>query len=195
MQVFQDQVWLAIAVFNILIVCLGHSVAQSMHPPTIEQTDPQKSLAAALGRIPSGLFILTFRHGKQETAMLASWVQQCSFEPPQIVVAMNEKRYVLDWLKEGSPVAVNILGEGQKELMGHFGKGFEPGQPAFEGIDLERHGDSAPFLSAAHAVLDCRVASKYAAGDHVLVVARVVAGKLQNDGRPGVHVRRSGLHY
>jgi flavin reductase (DIM6/NTAB) family NADH-FMN oxidoreductase RutF len=162
---------------------------------TAEEVDAQKSLAAALGRIPSGLFVLTFRHGKQETAMLASWIQQCSFEPPQIVIAMNEKRFVLEWLKEGSPIAVNILGEGQKDLMSHFGKGFEPGQPAFDGIALDRNHDGSATLRDAHAVLDCRVAGKHAAGDHVLIVARVVAGKVQHEGRPGVHIRRSGSHY
>ncbi|MCE9531753.1 MAG: flavin reductase family protein [Planctomycetes bacterium] len=160
-----------------------------------ELSEEQKSLAAALGRIPSGLFILTFRHGRDETAMLASWVQQCSFEPPQIVIAMNAKRFVLDWLVDGAPITVNILGEGQKEIMSHFGKGFEPGQAAFDGIDVERHGKSAVFLPAAHAVLDCRVSSRAPAGDHILIVAQVVAGRVQNEGRPGVHVRRSGLHY
>ena len=109
-----------------------------------EANDEQKALLAALGRIPSGLFILTFSDGKQETAMLASWVQQCSFEPPQVVIAMNEKRYVLDWLEHGSPITVNILGEGQKELIGHFGKGFEPGRPAFEGIEVQRVHGGAP---------------------------------------------------
>src|SRR5580704_1846007 len=166
-----------------------------MNTPHNEREDDAKALAAALGRIPSGLFILTFRQGKQETAMLASWVQQCSFEPPQVVIAMNEKRSVLDWLHVDAAIGVNILREGQKDLLGHFGKGFELGQPAFEGIDVERDGDSAPLLRAAHAVLDCRVSDKYKAGDHVLLVARVVAGKLQCEGRPGVHIRRSGLHY
>jgi len=160
-----------------------------------EPSDEQKSLLAALGRIPSGLFILTFRHGKHETAMLASWVQQCSFEPPQIVIAMNAKRYVLDWLERGSAIAVSILGEGQKELLSHFGKGFEPGQPAFEGIEVERSDGNAPSLPQAHAVLHCRMSGKHVAGDHVLIIAEVVAGKLQHDGRPGMHVRRSGAHY
>lgn len=161
-------------------------------------TDPDEaksSLAAALGRIPSGLFVLTFRHAKQETAMLASWVQQCSFEPPQIVIALNEKRFVVKWLKAGSPITVNILGEGQKDLLSHFGKGFEEGQPAFQGIDIEQTAGGAPSLPAAHAYLDCRVSDSHVAGDHVLIIARVVAGSLQREGRPGVHVRRSGLHY
>ena len=41
--------------------------------------DPSKPLAAALGKVPSGLFILTVGRGQAETGMLASWVQQCSF--------------------------------------------------------------------------------------------------------------------
>src|SRR5580693_4015629 len=102
-----------------------------MQDSSNQETDASKSLAAALGRIPSGLFILTFRQGREETAMLASWVQQCSFEPPQVVIGMNKKRFVLDWLHAGSPIGVNILGEGQKDLIGHFGKGFDPGHPAF----------------------------------------------------------------
>ena len=40
-------------------------------------TPPPDSALAALGRIPSGLFVLTLRHGGRETGMLASWVQQC----------------------------------------------------------------------------------------------------------------------
>jgi flavin reductase (DIM6/NTAB) family NADH-FMN oxidoreductase RutF len=160
-----------------------------------EQHDPQKALMTAIGRIPSGLFILTFRHGKRETAMLASWVQQCSFEPPRVVIAINQKRYVLEWLTPGAAIGVSVLGEGQKELMAHFGKGFEPGEPAFEGIEVERPGDGAPLLKAAHAVLDCRVASTHEAGDHTLVVAEVVDGRQLTDGRPGVHVRRVGSHY
>jgi flavin reductase (DIM6/NTAB) family NADH-FMN oxidoreductase RutF len=166
-----------------------------MHDSSNQETDASKALAGALGRIPSGLFILTFRRGKQETAMLASWVQQCSFEPPQVVIALNKKRFVLDWLYAGLPIGVNILGEGQKDLIGHFGKGFELGQPTFEGIEVERRSDSVPFLTAAHAILDCRLAAMHDADDHVLIVARVVAGKMQHDGRPGVHIRRSGLHY
>lgn len=159
------------------------------------ESPESKSLVAALGRIPSGLFILTFRHGKQETAMLASWVQQCSFEPPQVVIAMNEKRFVLDWLEKGAPITINILGEGQKDLLSHFGKGFEPNQPAFDGIRIERSDVSAPSLRDAHAVLDCRVTGKHRAGDHHLFVAEVIAGKLQHEGRPGVHIRRSGANY
>jgi flavin reductase (DIM6/NTAB) family NADH-FMN oxidoreductase RutF len=155
----------------------------------------QDGVMAALGRVPSGLFILTARHGRQETGMLASWIQQCSFDPPQITAAFARDRWLLDWLTDGAAFAVNVIAEGQKQLMSHFGKGFDRSEKAFEGIEVQRNGDSAPVLVAAHAFLDCRVVRQVPAGDHVLVIGRVVAGGVLNEARPATHVRRSGKHY
>jgi flavin reductase (DIM6/NTAB) family NADH-FMN oxidoreductase RutF len=150
---------------------------------------------AALGRVPSGLFIVTARYGRNETGMLGSWVQQCSFDPPQITTAFAKDRWLLDWLTEGAPFAINVLGEGQKQLIAHFGKGFDRGEKAFEGIEVSRNGESAPVLAAAHAFLDCRVVRQVPAGDHVLVLGRIVGGGILHDARPATHVRRSGKHY
>jgi flavin reductase (DIM6/NTAB) family NADH-FMN oxidoreductase RutF len=153
------------------------------------------TLSAALGRIPSGLFILTVRHGSKETGMLASWVQQCSFDPPRLTMAIRKGRDVLDWLTDGASFVLNVLPEGGKTLIAHFGKGFELGQPAFEGIKLAKERDSAPVLAAAHAYLGCRVVDRVDAGDHMVLIADVRTGAVLNDGKPTVHVRKNGLTY
>jgi len=157
--------------------------------------DGDKARAAALGRVPSGLFVLTARHGTRETGMLASWVQQCSFDPPQVSMAVRKGRDVLDWLADGAAFVLNVLAEGQKQLVSHFGKGFEAGEPAFDGLEVRRSADTGPVLLASHAYLDCRVAARFDAGDHVLVIGRVVRGEVLHDARPATHVRKSGLHY
>lgn len=154
-----------------------------------------KALAAAVGRIPSGLFIVTMRHGDAETGMLASWVQQCSFEPLQVSVAIRQGRPANAWLTPGASFAINILEEDQPDLLVHFGKGFALDQPAFAGLDVRRSPDGAPVLCDALAYLDCRVAERYPAGDHDLIVGRVVGGRVQCEGRPMVHVRKNGAHY
>src|SRR5262245_10359658 len=156
-----------------------------------DKGDSGDSLAAALGRIPSGLFVLSVRHKEQETAMLTSWVQQCSFDPPQISVALRKGRDVLAWLADGAAFVLNILPEGAKALVSHFGKGFEPGQPAFEGVKVARERESAPVLLEAHAYLSCRVVGRFETGDHVLVIARVQGGAVLNEGKPTVHVRKN----
>lgn len=160
----------------------------------METTDAE-SLAAALGRIPSGLFVVTARHGGRETGMLASWVQQCSFDPPQLSVAVRKGRYLLDWLADGAALVVNVIPEGGKALVAHFGKGFEPDESAFEGLEVRRAGDAPPVLLASHAYLECSVVKHCDAGDHVLVIARVTAGAVLQHGGPVVHVRKNGLRY
>ncbi len=154
-----------------------------------------KELAAAVGRIPSGLFIVTARQGDAETGFLASWVQQCSFEPFQVSVALKAGRAVGDWLAPGAPFVVNILEEDQTDFLVHFGKGFAPGEPAFADLEVDRSSAGAPVLSETLAYLDCRVAGRFAAGDHELILGRVVGGRVLAEGRPMVHVRKNGSHY
>ncbi|AWM39653.1 Diflavin flavoprotein A 1 [Gemmata obscuriglobus] len=158
-------------------------------------SDPSESLAAALGRVPSGLFVLTAKSGDRETGMLASWVQQCSFHPPQVSVALNNQRYALEWLGAGATFVVNVIPEGGKALVAHFGKGFEPGEAAFTGLDVRRDGPAPPVLLAAHAYLVCRVANRVAVGDHTLVIGEVTAGGVLHDAKPTIHTRKNGLRY
>src|SRR5262245_29890071 len=162
---------------------------------TGQKASDQQALAAALGRIPSGLFILTVRHGSAETGMLTSWVQQCSFDPPQVSVAIRRDRAVSGWLVDGAVLTLNIIAEGHRGLVAHFGKGFDAGEPAFTGLEVERPAGEAPVLAEALAYLHCRVAGRCPAGDHDLVIARVVSGRVQGEGRPTVHIRKSGLNY
>jgi flavin reductase (DIM6/NTAB) family NADH-FMN oxidoreductase RutF len=158
------------------------------------ETDTQ-ALAEALGKVPSGLFVLTARNGEAEAAMLASWVQQCAFKPPAVTVAVKQGRAVGAWLVPGARFTLNVLEEGNKALLRHFGKGFEPGQPAFEGIATKPPASGGTLLADALAYLDCVVTARHPAGDHDLIVATVVGGEPLREGRPMVHVRKSGLNY
>jgi flavin reductase (DIM6/NTAB) family NADH-FMN oxidoreductase RutF len=154
-----------------------------------------EGLAAALGRVPSGIFVLAAGQGERETAMLASWVQQCSFDPPQLSVAVRRDRHIHDLLADGAAFTLNIVPIHATEFLKHFGKGFEPGEPAFTGIAVERTTSGVAVLSEALGHLDCRVAGRCDAGDHDLLIARVVGGRLNSEDKPMVHVRKSGLRY
>ena len=103
--------------------------------------DRLKALAAALGRVPSGLFIVTARKGEAETGLLASWVQQCSFDPPQVSLCLRRGREMNAWLEDGAAFTVNILeDDGGTDLIVRFGRGFALDEPAFEGLEVARPG-------------------------------------------------------
>ncbi len=158
-------------------------------------SDAQRPMAAALGRIPSGLFIVTARHGDQTTGMLASWIQQCSFTPPCVTVAIKQGRLLSEWLTEGARFTINLLDESQSDMLSHFGRGFAAGQPAFENVPLLPASDAGPVLAEGLAYLHCEVQKRHPAGDHDILIAHVLDGAVVNDGRPMVHIRKSGFHY
>lgn len=156
---------------------------------------PESPWAASLGRVPSGIFILTVRHGDQETGMLASWVQQAGFEPPMVTVAVKQGRYVAQWLDEGAAFVLNLVGKGETRFLKHFGRGFEPDQPAFEGLNIARTDAGMPYLVDTAGYLACQPRQHLDSGDHRIFLAEVTAGAMLNDLEPMVHVRKSGLRY
>jgi flavin reductase (DIM6/NTAB) family NADH-FMN oxidoreductase RutF len=148
-----------------------------------------------LGRITSGIYILTIGEGDRATGMLASWVMQAGFEPPMVTVAVRQGRYVAEWLTAGEPFVLNIVGEGQKHLLKHFGKGFEPGEPAFEGLEVRPVANGVPRLVECLGYLECEPTTHLDSGEHRIFLAQVTAGELLADAAPMVHIRKTGAHY
>jgi flavin reductase (DIM6/NTAB) family NADH-FMN oxidoreductase RutF len=150
---------------------------------------------AALGRIPSGIFVVTGKQGADEAALLASWVQQASFEPPTVSVAVHRDRPVAKLLPVGAAFVLNILSADDKDLYKHFVRGFGPGVDPFAGVRTRPSAAGGRILSDAMAHLECRVRGSIEAGDHRLIVAEVEGGGLAREAEPRVHVRKSGLSY
>ena len=158
-----------------------------------------EQIAAVLGRSPRGLFIITARHPSGlETGLLASWVQQASFEPPAVTVAVNQKRYLNAWLSEQPHLAINLIGESQKQFLSHFGKGFEPDEPAFNGLSIGRSPCGLPVLSDALGWMTGTIQGELEAGDHRIYLVQLAAagvGSALTTEKPWVHIRKNGLGY
>lgn len=158
----------------------------------MEQHD---ELARALGRVPSGIFVLTARDDQHDWAMLASWVQQAGFEPPQVTVAVSADRPMGRLLAEGRPFVLNVLADEHQALLRQFAKPADDPERLFEGRELARTGAGIVVLTESLAHLECVPRSSLPAGDHVIHLAEVTAGRLRHAHRPMVHVRKSGRHY
>ena len=157
-------------------------------------TPPGEGLATALGRIPSGLFVVSWRDADVDRAMLASWVMQAGFAPPSISLAIAPSRDLLAAIDGGLPFAINVLGESQRSLLARFGKPSAAGEDPFAGMPVRRTAHGIATLETC-SWLECRGVSRATAGDHVVVVAEVVGGDSPSGEPPLVHVRKNGLRY
>ena len=156
----------------------------------------QSSIQAPLGRLVSGLYIVTAKTATgEETGMLSSWVMQAGFEPPMLTVAVKLGRYLEEWLTAGTPFNVNILSESQNAMLKHFGRGFEPGEPAFEGLDITRCSRGVVILTGTLGHLECEPSAHLDSADHRLFLAKITGGQLQSEQSPWSHVRKNGMRY
>ena len=146
-----------------------------------------------LGRVPSGIFILTVGTGPRATGMLASWVMQAGFEPPMVSVAVKLGRYVCDWLTEGQPFVLNLVAEGQKEFLKHFQRVSSRASRHSKAWQ-SRTAPAACRSQDALGHLECEPVRHVDSGDHRIFLANVVRGRLDHSRRPpdGPHPQERG---
>jgi len=161
---------------------------------TIENTT-NESLGAALGAVPSGLFIVLSQQEGKTGTMLASWVQQAGFEPPSVTLVTGKGRAINEFLPIGAKFTVSILEKGQGKLIGHFAKGFAPEVDPLDGIDTALGNNGQPYLTEAIAYLEATVTTTMDAGDHNVLLATVTDGNRFRDGEVAVHTRKNGFRY
>ena len=152
-------------------------------------------LALALGRVPTGLYILSTLDGERDLGFVASFVTQVGIAPPTMAVAVGKERGPLAAIRESGGFALSILDEASKGVMGGFFRPPAEGQTPFDALETSRTPRGAAVLDDALAWLDCRVTGEFETGDHVVVFGEVLAGELQRAGDPALHLRKSGLGY
>ena len=154
------------------------------------------TVGKALGRIPSGVFILTASHGGERRAMLASWVQQAAFDPPAVSIAMAKGRPISRLIQASKVVALSVIPESDTSLMKRYARGVKEGEDPFAGIEVFNTPGGVPAMKSALAWLECRLLhTADFGGDHDILIAEVVAGNVLQDGRAFAHQRGNGFHY
>jgi flavin reductase (DIM6/NTAB) family NADH-FMN oxidoreductase RutF len=163
----------------------------------MSESDPQRlQLGKSIGRIPSGVFILTARHENHSHAMLASWVQQTSFDPPALSIALAKNRPIAEAIRASKTFALSIVPDDDKSLMKHYARPIPAGVDPLAGIRALQTPGGLPALADALAWVECRLLQTCDfAGDHELFIARIEHGAILKEGKPFSHVRGSGFHY
>ncbi|MEM8806810.1 MAG: diflavin flavoprotein [Cyanobacteria bacterium P01_G01_bin.38] len=176
-------------------VDMGQDLAQAKKIKKLKSLDVD--LEKALGRISSGLYIITAQKGELNSAMLASWISQASFKPLGFTVAVAKDRAIESLMQVGDTFVLNVLEEGNHlGLMKHFLKRFPPGADRFAGVRTRPANNGSPILGDALAYLECEVSSRMELSDHWLVYSTVHDGRVSKDESiTAVHHRKIGNYY
>lgn len=155
----------------------------------------RENTGKALGKIGSGLYVITYNKDGNPGGFTASFLVQVSFEPPLIAFSTKKGRKSFDAIMETGTFCVNVMTKETMKLVGHFAKPRPEGESEFEGVNYEERNSTLPVLNDSLAYLECTVHSTTEAGDHTIVLGEVVHGEVLREGEPVFHVRKNGFSY
>ena len=148
------------------------------------------SIAALFQRLTQGVYVVGVAHGEARNAFTAAWVMQVSFDPLLLALSINPQHSSYGLLKQSRAFSVNVMKKSQMELAAHFGRPARADKLALMEWPTGRAG--TPLLREALAWFECQVVSEHPAGDHVLVLGKVIDGRLLDSEADPMTYRETG---
>jgi flavin reductase (DIM6/NTAB) family NADH-FMN oxidoreductase RutF len=135
-------------------------------------------IAALFHRLSYGVYVVGVAAGNRRDGFTAAWVMQASFDPLLLALSINPSNASYELLHVGGGFTVNVLTQAQLDLARRFGTRSGRNEDKLAGIRWRPGRSGAPILEQALAYFDCELAGRHRAGDHELVLGRVVDGKI-----------------
>lgn len=165
-----------------------------MTQPT-SAADSPPDFGAALAAVASSVTLVTIADGRDDVGVTVSAFCPVSMDPPLILVSLIDGSYPAELLGRLDRFAVTVLASGQRMLAGRFAAAGRPGARLLLDDVAHHRGVASGALipDAGLAAMECEVVSRVPAGDHLLVIARVlVVDAIAESGDPLIRFRR---HY
>ncbi len=139
--------------------------------------DSPARLAEALSAFATGVTLVTVADGRDDVGTTVSAFCPVSLAPPLVLVAMIADSYPAELLGRVDRFAVTLLAAGQRALAGRFAVAGRPSaRLMLESVPHQRGAQSGALIpDGGLAALECAAAQRVPAGDHLLVIAAVLA--------------------
>jgi flavin reductase (DIM6/NTAB) family NADH-FMN oxidoreductase RutF len=126
--------------------------------------------------LSTGVYVVGVCDGKRTNAFTASSVVPVSFKPVIVAVAVGVEHASRPVLHAGRAFTINVLKWDQLEVASHFGTVSGRAANKLAAVRWRPGLSGAPILVDSLAYIECELASAMAAGDHELVLGRVIDG-------------------
>jgi flavin reductase (DIM6/NTAB) family NADH-FMN oxidoreductase RutF len=145
-----------------------------------EQAVAMSDIVNLFRRLTLGVYVIGVTDGRTRDAFTASSVSHVSYQPLMLSVAVNPEHASYPLLMAGRTWTASVLDDMQLDLAARFGILSLAGSDKMRNISWGCGRLGAPYLSAALAYFDCRLAAEFPAGDHKIIVGRVIGGHILN---------------
>jgi flavin reductase (DIM6/NTAB) family NADH-FMN oxidoreductase RutF len=122
---------------------------------------------------PTGVTVVAARGiGDAPVGLTVNSFTSVSLDPPLVLVCVDRAASCHDRLIEAGSFAVSILGTDQVNVARRFSEG--PSEVRFEGVAWRHGATGDPLVEDCRAWVSCTLEAVHSAGDHSILVGRVV---------------------
>ncbi len=146
-----------------------------------KQTVPASHFTRLIHPLPAFLITCAGKDGQPNPIAIA-WLMPVSINPPLLTFAIRPQRYSYELLEENSAFVVNVMAYEQAVEVLFCGRCSGRNVDKFVTANLtsvSAQAVSVPAIAEALAHIECEVEAEYPAGDHIIVVGKVVAVSAQ----------------
>jgi flavin reductase (DIM6/NTAB) family NADH-FMN oxidoreductase RutF len=122
-----------------------------------EQPPRPQTIHNALRSIPHATWVLTCKHEQFRDGIITKWVQQCSVEPPMLVVAIPKGRAIEPMLRDARAFALCMVQPTDKQVQRLFGRDHEKEDDPFLALTTTTATTGMPILKQSLAWFDCQL--------------------------------------
>lgn len=160
-----------------------HAVAT---PDEVRPPDPGR-MRHALGHFATGVTVVTgYAPDGAPVGFACQSFAAVSLEPPLVLFCADHRGRSWPLMRETGRFTVNVLGHEQQDLVSRFGVA---GGRRFIGLAWKRSGVGGPSLPGVLMRVHCEIERVTAAGDHDVVIGRVLGLDDSEPGRPMLFYR------
>ncbi|MEM7273427.1 MAG: flavin reductase family protein [Actinomycetota bacterium] len=153
--------------------------------PQIDSADFRQ----VLGHFPTGVTVVTAAGPDRPVGVAIGSFVSISLDPPLVGFFLGTESGSWPPLQAAGHFCVNVLCQDQIELCGVMAS---KADDKFDGVDHHpAPGSGAPVLPDIHAMIDCAIDQVVPAGDHNLIIGRVLALETRRDAPPMVFYKGS----
>ncbi|MDO8840165.1 MAG: flavin reductase family protein [Parvibaculum sp.] len=141
----------------------------------------------ALGWFTTGVAVVTTRlPGGAPIGITVNSFSSVSLDPPLVLWCLDKKSDTLSAFAVSTHFTVNVLREEHQEISSRLSR---KGDHSLTGLAVVERKSGCPALKEALAHFECEVEARHDAGDHVIMIGRVLNFDYAKDGRPLLYHR------
>jgi flavin reductase (DIM6/NTAB) family NADH-FMN oxidoreductase RutF len=146
-----------------------------------------RAFRSALGSFPTGVAVVTTAaSAEHHLGITVNSFTSVSLDPPLVLWCMDKKSDRYHAFTKAKSYTVSILGTEHREVSARLAT---QGNHSLDGIALRATTLGPPALADALASFECEAEAVHEAGDHAILIGRVVRFSRHDDGAPLVFFR------